>query len=95
MTRLTAFVVTAAVALSAGPAALFAQDNTSAPPPGTNSAGTAQSSGGAPNREPGVTSGTALGTGKAAPPPTPSGDTAIKQENATIDRKLNSICRGC
>jgi hypothetical protein len=36
-----------------------------------------------------------LGTGKAAPPPMPSGDTAINQENATIDRKLKSICRGC
>ena len=88
MTRISALVLIAAIV--AAPAS-FAQNNTS---PGTNSAGTAQSSG-APNREPGVTSGTALGTGKATPPPTPSGDTAGNQENATIDRKLKSICRGC
>jgi hypothetical protein len=36
-----------------------------------------------------------LGTGKAAPPPMPSSDTAINQENATIDRRLKGICRGC
>jgi hypothetical protein len=91
MTRISALVLIAAIATA--PAAALAQNNAS--PPGTNSAGTAQSSGGAPNRAPGVTSGTALGTGKAAPPPTPSGDTAVNQENATIDRKLKSICRGC
>jgi len=91
MTRISALVLI--VAIVAVPAASLAQNNAS--PPGTNSAGTAQSSGGAPNRELGVTSGTALGTGKAAPPPTPSGDTAVNQENATIDRKLKSICRGC
>ena len=93
MTRISGLVLIAAITLA--PFSSFAFAQTSSPPPGTNSAGTAQSSGGAPNREPGVTSGTALGTGKATPPPTPSGDTAIKQENATIDRKLNSICRGC
>jgi hypothetical protein len=91
MTRISALVLIAAIV--AAPAASVAQTNGS--PPGTNSAGTAQSSGSAPNREPGVTSGTALGTGKAAPPPMPSGDTAINRENATIDRKLKSICRGC
>jgi hypothetical protein len=80
------------VAIVAAPAASLAQNNAS--PPGTNSAGTAQSSG-APNRAPGATSGTALGTGKAAPPPTPSGDAVINQENAILDRKLKSICRGC
>jgi len=92
MTRMSVVVLMAVVALSLGPAGALAQ-NTS-PPPGTNSAGTAQSSGGAPNREPGVTSGSALGTGNAAPP-TQSGDAAVNQENATIDRKLKSICRGC
>ncbi len=94
MTRISALVLMAAIAISAGPAISLAQSNTPASPPGTNSAGTAQSSG-APNREPGVTSGTALGTGKSAPPPMPSSDTAVNQENATIDRKLKSICRGC
>jgi hypothetical protein len=95
MTRISVVVLMVAGALSPGPAASLAQSNRSAPPPGTNSAGTTQSSGGAPNREPGDTSGTALGTGKAAPPPMPSGDTVIQQENAILDRKLKSICRGC
>jgi hypothetical protein len=90
MTRISALVLIAAIV--AAPAASVAQTN--AAPPSTNSAGTAQSSG-APNRELGVTSGTALGTGKAAPPPMPSSATAVNQENATIDRKLKSICRGC
>jgi hypothetical protein len=93
MTRMSVVILMAAVALSLGPAAALAQRTS--PPPGTNSAGTAQSSGGAPNREPGVTTGAALGTGNAAPPPTPSGDAAINQENATIGRKLKGICRGC
>jgi hypothetical protein len=92
MTRISALVLL--TALAAGPAASLAQGNGSSPPPGANSAGAAQSSGGAPNREPGTTSGTALGTGHAAPT-TQSGDTAINQENATIDRKLKGICRGC
>ncbi len=93
MTRISAVTAIAMVALLITPGALLAQNSTS-PPPGTNSAGTAQSSGGAPNREPGVTTGTALGTGNAAPP-TQSGDAAINQENASIDRKLKGICRGC
>jgi hypothetical protein len=92
MTRISALVLIAAIA--AGPAASLAQGAGSSPPPGTNSAGTAQSSGGAPNREPGVTTGTALGTGNATPTPE-SGNTAVNQENATIDRKMKSICRGC
>ena len=89
MTRISAFALIALIA--AVPAASLAQGNGSSPPPGTNS--TAQSSGGAPNREPGLTAGTALGTGNAAS--TESGDAAIKQENATIDHKLRGICRGC
>ena len=36
-----------------------------------------------------------LGTGRAKPPETLSGDAAINQENAILDRKLKSICRGC
>jgi hypothetical protein len=93
MTRISAVVLIAAMALACAPAMSSAQN--AASPRGTNSVGTAQSSGGAPNREPGVTSGTALGTGKATPPPTPSGDAVINQENAILDRKLKSICKGC
>jgi hypothetical protein len=69
------------------------------PPParGTNNAGTAQSSGPAPNSQPGVTTGSA---GAAAPGstqsgPQTSGDAAIDAEDKAIDRKLKGICRGC
>jgi len=55
------------------------------PAPGTNSAGTAQSSGSSLNTEPGMTTG-------SGPQST---DAAIAEENRTIDRKLKSICRGC
>jgi hypothetical protein len=34
-------------------------------------------------------------SGKAPTPPATSSDTAIKEENDTIDRKLKGICRGC
>jgi hypothetical protein len=61
--------------------------------PGTNSAGTAQSSGSGVNTAPGVTTG-AAGTGTMATNPA-SVDAAIAEENKTIDRRLNSICRGC
>jgi hypothetical protein len=91
MIRLSVFALVATVAIWANPAALA---KSKASPRGTNSSGPAQPSG-TPNREPGLTSGTALGTGKAKPPPMPSGDSAIKQENAILDRKLKSICRGC
>ncbi|WP_426442063.1 hypothetical protein [Bradyrhizobium genosp. P] len=57
-----------------------------APPPGTNSAGTAQSSGGRLNTGEGVTTGSAVSQ---------SADQAIAKENQSIDRRLNSICRGC
>jgi len=56
--------------------------NSPAPPPGTNSLGTAQSSGPGP----GVTTGS--GTGGAA-------DAAVNAENRMLDKKLKSICRGC
>ena len=54
----------------------------SPPAPGTNSAGTAQSSGG------GVTTGSAR-SGRT------SDDAAITEENKEVDRKIKSICRGC
>ena len=96
MTRTSAIAMLAAILMLAAPAASQAQGAASAPPPGTNSAGTAQSSGGALNRDSGVTTGSAgMGSGKAATPPATSPDTAIREENATIDRKLKSICRGC
>jgi hypothetical protein len=43
-----------------------------------------------------MTTGSAgMGSGKAAISPSASPEAAIKDENATIDRKLKSICRGC
>lgn len=54
--------------------------NSPAPPPGTNSLGTAQSSG------PG--SGVTTGSGGAA-------DATVNAENKLLDKKLKSICRGC
>ncbi|MCK1652365.1 hypothetical protein IVA88_13095 [Bradyrhizobium sp. 149] len=83
-------------ALAAMPAVSFAQatgasagsaggvTNSPAPPPGTNSLGTAQSSG--TNAAPGVTTGTGAGGGT---------DAAVNAENRLLDRKLKSICRGC
>jgi len=56
--------------------------NAPVPPPGTNSLGTAQSSG--PGS--GVTTGT--GGGGAA-------DATVNAENRQLDRKMKSICRGC
>jgi hypothetical protein len=103
MTRTSAIAVIALGALLISPTISSAQSAGSggsasssgaATAPGTNSAGTAQSSGA--NTAPGVTTGSAgaLGTGTA--PTTATGsDTAINAENKTIDRKLNSICKGC
>jgi hypothetical protein len=50
-------------------------------PPGTNSLGTAQSSGS------GVTTGSAFGSTAI--------DQRIQDENRQIDQKLKGICRGC
>ena len=91
MTRISAIVLIAAVATASAPAPSFAQNG--AAPRGTNSAGTAQSSGGAQNRKGGIDG--ELGTGKAKPPATPSGDAVIQQENQLLQRKLKGICRGC
>ncbi|MBR0967735.1 hypothetical protein JQ554_31420 [Bradyrhizobium diazoefficiens] len=65
---------------SGGPAGGVA--NSSAPAPGTNSLGTAQSSG-----------ASAGGTGGAAAGGTT--DAAVNAENRVLDKKLKSICRGC
>jgi hypothetical protein len=56
------------------------------PPPGTNSAGTAQSSGGRLNAGEGVTTGSANSQ---------SVDQVIANENRSIDLRLKGICRGC
>jgi hypothetical protein len=96
MTRISGTALIAAIVLSAAPSISLAQNNAGAQAPGTNSAGTAQSSGPAPNREPGVTTGSAgMGSGKAAVNPPNDTDAVIGQENNTIDRKLKGICRGC
>ena len=96
MTRISAIAAVTALVLFGAASAALAQNNTSAPPRGTNSAGTAQSSLSQPNRDPGVTTGSAgMGGGAAAPPPTTSGDEAINAENSVIDKKLKGICRGC
>ncbi|MGY4503709.1 hypothetical protein ACVWYH_007666 [Bradyrhizobium sp. GM24.11] len=57
-----------------------------APPPGTNSLGTAQSSGA--NTAPGVTTGAASGSNADA-------DATVSTENRQLDKKMKSICRGC
>ncbi len=88
MTRRSAY---AALILLASTSAALAQTHTS--PRGTNSAGTAQSSG--PNRASGVTTGAGLGSGRSAAEPTTNADAAVKAENELLDRKLKSICRGC
>lgn len=56
-----------------------------APPPGTNGAGTAQSSGR-------LNTGEGVTTGSANPQ---SVDQAIAKENKEIDSRLKGICRGC
>ena len=60
--------------------------NAPASPPGTNSLGTAQSSGS--NRSPGVTTGAASGSNRDA-------DATVNAENQLLDKKMKSICRGC
>jgi hypothetical protein len=91
MTRISAMVLIAAVAMTSAPPRAFAQG--AAAPRGTNSAGTAQSSGSVRHRN--DNTGGGLGTGHAKPPQTPSADAVLNQENQLLDRKLKSICRGC
>ena len=85
------------ISLAAMPAVSFAQTTGGAtgstggvtnasPPPGTNSLGTAQSSGA--NTAPGVTTGAASGANRDA-------DATVSAENRQLDKKMNSICRGC
>jgi hypothetical protein len=110
MNRISTTLSIIAIAILAGPAGSLAQGGTndpsgagnpsrlSAPPaPGTNSAGTAQSSGVAPNTQSGVTTGSARSAapGTDTTGPSQSEDAVIKQENEAIDHKLKGICRGC
>jgi hypothetical protein len=88
VTRISAVVSIAAVALACAPTLSSAQN--AASPRG---AGNAQSSGGASHRR--SADGGALGTGRAKPPATPSPDAVVQQENALLERKLKGICRGC
>jgi hypothetical protein len=55
----------------------------SVPPPGTNSAGTANSS------------GSSVTTGAAGPRAKGDSDIAIEKEDKQVDSKIKSICRGC
>jgi hypothetical protein len=68
-----------------------------APSPGTNSLGTAQSSGSSANTAPGVTTGAGRGgpAGNDITGPNRSGDAAVDAEDRVVDRKIKSICRGC
>jgi hypothetical protein len=88
VTRISAVVSIAAVALACAPTLSSAQN--AASPRG---AGNGQSSGGASHRR--SADGGALGTGRAKPPATPSPDAVVQQENALLERKLKGICRGC
>jgi hypothetical protein len=103
MTRITGAALIAAIVLLAAPSISLAQNKAGAPSQETNedtnkaanSTGAAQSSP-APNRQPGVTTGSAaMGSGNAASNSQSSIDATINQENNAIDRKLKGICRGC
>lgn len=95
MIRAFAIAAIAAGAILISPAIAGAQSADSSAGSGTTDAGTGRSSGA--NDARGVTTGSAgsLGTGTAAVPKTTSADAAVVEENKTINRKLNSICRGC
>jgi hypothetical protein len=69
-------------------------------PPGTNTAGTAQSTGSGPtgsgaNSGAGVTTGSARSGGSTVTGPQTKEDAAIDEETKKVDQKVKSICRGC
>jgi hypothetical protein len=70
-----------------------ASSGMSAQSPGTNSAGTAQSSDGARGTLLGGTTGMGRGASLDAPPRT--GDPKVDAEDRAVDRQVNSICKGC
>jgi hypothetical protein len=67
------------------------------PAPGTNNAGTANSSGSSGTTASSTTTGSAAGSGVGGTAATgpQQGDVAIDHENKKLDQKLKSICRGC
>ncbi len=79
---------------------LNANPSVSPSAPGTNSAGTAQSSGSSANTGAGVTTGSAPSRtsgsvgGVDAQGPNKTGD-PIRAEDANVDKKIKSICKGC
>lgn len=64
----------------------IASDQARVPPPGTNSLGTANSSG--------VTGSGTIGA-NMEPKDSRGIDAEIQNENSRIDSKINGICRGC
>lgn len=66
-------------------------------PPGTNSVGTAQSSGSSAGRGSDVTTGSAGNRrgGIDAQGPNRPGDAKIRAEDPKVDKKIKSICKGC
>ncbi|WP_244468647.1 hypothetical protein [Bradyrhizobium elkanii] len=97
MRKLSATAALATIAILLAPAVTYGQGTgspSSVSPispqvtssPGTNSAGTAQSSGRL-NIGEGVTTGAAAATEGV--------DKAIADENRTVDRRMKGICRGC
>ncbi|TWB91308.1 hypothetical protein FBZ93_113177 [Bradyrhizobium macuxiense] len=99
MCKLSATAAFATIAILLTPAATVAQGTGSgsgstaspaspqvtSPPRGTNSAGTAQSSGR-------LNSGEGVTTGAAS---SESFDKAIADENKAVEQRLKGICRGC
>ena len=83
MYRLSVTSAVTAIVILISPVASFAQ---SAGAPVSAGASSPPASGCGPNTGAGVTTGSAAAQGS---------DAAIAEENKTIDRRLNSICRGC
>jgi hypothetical protein len=88
MTRISGLALLAVV-LSLAPAVSFARHHAMRGHTGSAKSSEKLSHGGPATTE------TELGTGQAKPPEAPSGNAAINQENAILERKLKSICRGC
>ena len=94
MRKLSVTVASATIAILLSPTVTVAQEGigsgspssasptspqVASPPPGTNSAGR-------------LTTGAGVTTGSAS---SKSFDKAIADENRTVDRRVNGICRGC
>jgi hypothetical protein len=67
-------------------------------PPGTNSAGTANSSGSASARSESTTGAASTrlpAGGTSVTGPSGTGDAAVDAQDRTVHRKIKSICKGC